>query len=170
MLKEHRVSQGHHRDSALLYSRNDTFSSLFVQSTICTCVANGFRPERSMARGGQAPLPEPHFSVPALRPEPSLPASDMQACRWVLFTSRHEKMHAEAEPQVRLKHRRPNMTKLPPQVILQSRTQQASSRQTPRPKQSRPGRNCVAAQTKKRRSTRKHPSTFATARGPHCTV
>ena len=36
MLKEHRVPQGHHRDSALFYSRNDTFSGLSVQSTICT--------------------------------------------------------------------------------------------------------------------------------------
>ena len=102
--KEHRMSQGHHRDSALLYSRNDTFSRFLVQSTICTSIADGFRPERSMARGGQAPLPEPPF----LHPEPALPAMDLLAGPWVLSTSRHEQLHASSDPQVRLRHKTPD--------------------------------------------------------------
>ena len=53
--KEDRLSQGHHRDSAKLYSRNDTFASLHVQRHISTQVAQGWRPQRSMARGGAAP-------------------------------------------------------------------------------------------------------------------
>ena len=42
------MSQGHHRDSALLYSWNDTFSSLLVQSAICT-IADGFSPRAQRA-------------------------------------------------------------------------------------------------------------------------
>ena len=76
MAKEHRMQQGHHRDSALLYSRNDTFSSLHVQRSVAEAVAKGFRPERSMARGAQAPLPEPPFSVSDTVPARQIPHSD----------------------------------------------------------------------------------------------
>ena len=53
--REDRLSQGHHRDSAKLYSRNDTFASLRVQRHICAQVAqrgapNGRCPE------GELPL------------------------------------------------------------------------------------------------------------------
>ena len=57
-----------------------------------------------MARGGQVPLREPPFSVPALHPEHALPATDMQAGPWVLFTSRHEQLHAALDPQIKIKH------------------------------------------------------------------
>ena len=106
MPKEHRLSQGHHRNSALLYSRNETFSSLLVQRTICTSIAGDFRPERSMARGGQAPFPETPFSVPAMHPEPALPPSDMHAGPWAPFTSRHVQLRAAADPQIKLKQRK----------------------------------------------------------------
>ena len=88
--REDRMAQGHHRDSATLYSRNDTFASLRVQRELCTRIASGFRPERSMARGAQAPLPEPPFSLPAQPPEEKLSTAELQAGPWALFTSRHE--------------------------------------------------------------------------------
>ena len=94
--KEHRMQQGHHRDSALLYSRNDTFSSLHVQRTVAEAVAKGFRPERSMARGAQAPLPEPPFSVSEIVPAKQIPHSDLRAGAWAIFTSRHETLHSQA--------------------------------------------------------------------------
>ena len=78
MAKEHRMQQGHHRDSALLYSRNDAFSSLHVQRSVAEAVAKGFRPERSVARGAQAPLPEPPFSVSDTVPARQIPHSDLQ--------------------------------------------------------------------------------------------
>ena len=92
MAKEHRMQQGHHRDSALLYSRNDTFS-LHVQRTVAEAVAKGFRPERSMARGAQALLPEPPFSVSEVVPAKHIPHSDLRAGDWAIFTSRHEALH-----------------------------------------------------------------------------
>ena len=93
--KEHRMQQGHHRDSALLYSRNDTFSSLHVQRTVAEAVAKGFRPERSMARGAQAPLPEPPFSVSEVVPARQIPHSDLRAGDWAIFTSRHETLRSQ---------------------------------------------------------------------------
>ena len=84
--KERRLNQGHHRDSALLHSRNDTFSSLHVQRTIADAVADGFRPERSM--------PEPPFTVSTHRPPKQIPHCDPQAGEWVMFTSRHEALHS----------------------------------------------------------------------------
>ncbi|CAE7290205.1 unnamed protein product, partial [Symbiodinium pilosum] len=74
--KEDRLSQGHHRDSAKLYSRNDTFTSLFVQRHIGSQVAQGWRPQRSMARQSQNP-----------------PRS-LLASPWRIFTSRHEALRA----------------------------------------------------------------------------
>ena len=73
--REHRMQQGHHRDSALLYSRNDTFSSLHVRRAVCKAVADGFRAERSVAKGAQAPMPEPPFSVPSSHPPMQIPRS-----------------------------------------------------------------------------------------------
>ena len=37
--RDDRLAQGHHRDSARLYSRNDTFASLRVQRSIAVAVA-----------------------------------------------------------------------------------------------------------------------------------
>ena len=99
MAREHRMSQGHHRDSGLLYSGNDTFSSLHVQRTVADAVADGFRPERSMARGAQALLPEPPFPVATHRPPKQIPHCDLQAGEWVIFTSRHEAMHSKVQTE-----------------------------------------------------------------------
>ncbi|CAE7397758.1 unnamed protein product, partial [Symbiodinium sp. KB8] len=49
--KDIRLSQGHHRDSAALYSRNDTFDSLYAQRRLSLALSRGWRPERSIARG-----------------------------------------------------------------------------------------------------------------------
>ena len=57
--REDRMQQGKHRDSAGLYSRDDTIASLHVQEKVRQALHSGWRPARSMARGGQAPLPEP---------------------------------------------------------------------------------------------------------------
>jgi len=53
--KDDRLHHGHHRDSARLYSRDDTIASLFVQEEIRSALLRGWRPQRSQARGGQAP-------------------------------------------------------------------------------------------------------------------
>ena len=92
MPKEHRMAQGHHRDSALLYSRNDTYASLRIQRAVCTSIASGFRPEHSMAQGAQAPLPEPPFSASAQHPPEKLHSMDLRSGPWALFISRHEIM------------------------------------------------------------------------------
>ena len=91
--RDDRLSQGH-RDSARLYSRNDTFASLHVQRSIALAIANGWRPQRSMARGGSAPVPEPPFEAPRTHPAEHLPASSFLEGPWRIFTSRHESMHA----------------------------------------------------------------------------
>ena len=96
--REDRLAQGHHRDSARLYARNDTFDSLRVQRRLTTQVAYGWRPSRSMARGGRAPLPDPPFSVSSTAPAEHLPAMDLHAGAWARFTSRHEALHSEAQP------------------------------------------------------------------------
>ena len=62
--KDIRLSQGHHRDSAALYSRNDTFDSLYAQRRLSLALSRGWRPQRSIARGGQAPVPEPPYAAP----------------------------------------------------------------------------------------------------------
>ena len=96
--REDRLSQGHHRDSAKLYSRNDTCASLYVQRHICTQVASGWRPQRSMARGGAAPVPKPPFEVPERAPQQHLPAATLLQGPWRVFTSRHEALRAANEP------------------------------------------------------------------------
>ncbi|CAE7281083.1 unnamed protein product, partial [Symbiodinium microadriaticum] len=64
-----RLAQGHHRDSLRLYSRNDTLEALRLQRELSTQLARGWRPQRSMARGGAAPVPEPPFSTPPQPPQ-----------------------------------------------------------------------------------------------------
>ena len=99
--KDVRLSQGHHRDSAALYSRNDTFDSLFAQRRLALALSRGWRPQRSIARGGQAPVPEPPFTLPATEPLPELPADALLQGSWAFFATRHETLHAAlplAEP------------------------------------------------------------------------
>ena len=57
-------------------------------------MAGGWRPERSIARGGQAPVPEPPFALPPGPVLQSLRASDLLAGAWSHFTTRHEQLQA----------------------------------------------------------------------------
>ena len=104
--RDDRLSQGHHRDSARLYSRNDTFASLHIQRSIALAVADGWRPQRSMARGGSAPVPEPPFAAPRTHPAEHLPASSLLEGPWHICTARHESMRAtqtaRPSPQARV--------------------------------------------------------------------
>ena len=77
LAKEIRLAQGHHRDSARLDSRNDTFDSLGAQHRLATAMSTGWRPNRSVARGGQAPIPEPPFSLPPGEPLSSIAPHDI---------------------------------------------------------------------------------------------
>ena len=95
--RDDRLAQGHHRDSARLYSRNDTFASLHIQRRIALAAADGWRPQRSMARGGSAPVPEPPFTLSQAHPAEHLPASSLVEGPWRIFTSRHESLHASHE-------------------------------------------------------------------------
>ena len=95
MDKELRLFQGHHRDSADLYSRNDVFASLDVQQRISKALASGWRAERSIARGGQAPIPEPPFSLPPGEPVTALPATALMQGAWQFFVTRHETLLAQ---------------------------------------------------------------------------
>ncbi|CAE7450655.1 unnamed protein product [Symbiodinium pilosum] len=92
--RDERLAQGHHRDSARLYARNDTFASLRVQRAIATSLATGWRPQRSMSRGGAPPIPEPPVSIPAALPSEHLSAGDIVSGPWSVFASRHERMQA----------------------------------------------------------------------------
>ena len=90
--------QGHHRDSAALYSRNDVLASLDVQHSISKALASGWRAERSIARGGQVPIPEPPFCLPSGAPLFSLPAAALLQGSWKVFAMRHEALVAEQCP------------------------------------------------------------------------
>ena len=92
--KDIRLSQGHHRDSAALYSRNDTFDSLFAQRRLALALSRGWRPQRSIARGGQAPVPEPPFTLPGTEPLAELPADALLQGTWAFFATRHETLQA----------------------------------------------------------------------------
>ena len=90
LLKEHRLQHGHHRDSAALYSRDDTIASLRIQRQIRTALWQGWQPQRSQARGGQAPVPEPPFHIHTGECQPCLTQSDLQDPQLARFISRHE--------------------------------------------------------------------------------
>ena len=92
--RDDRLAQGHHRDSARLYSRNDTFASLRVQRAIAASLSSGWRPQRSMCRGGAPPVPKPPVSIPTTAPSEHLSAGDIVAGPWSVFASRHEFMQA----------------------------------------------------------------------------
>ena len=73
-----RRTTGHHKSSAELYGRDDTIDSLWVQTTVAQKVAEGWRPSRPIARGGQAPTTEPPFSVPREAAPSSLAFTHLQ--------------------------------------------------------------------------------------------
>ena len=79
---EDRADQGHHRNPSgsgmvPLYSRDDVFGALRVQSEIISAVRSGWRPLAAQSRGGQQPQEEPSCSVhaPATSPRASEPPS-----------------------------------------------------------------------------------------------
>ncbi|CAE7453816.1 unnamed protein product, partial [Symbiodinium pilosum] len=57
-------------------------------------LAQGWRPQRSMSRGGAPPIPEPPVSIPAALPSEHLSAGDIVSGPWSVFASRHERMQA----------------------------------------------------------------------------
>ena len=71
-----RQHQGHHKSpSVQLYSRDDTILALDLQKQICLACAQGWRPARPIARGGQPPTLEPPFHVDRSNPPQSYPVS-----------------------------------------------------------------------------------------------
>ena len=69
---EMRRIQGKHRAvqaSTRLYSRDDVSSALHLQQIVREKVLGGWRPSTPVARGGQAPLVEPKFSLDKYRKE-----------------------------------------------------------------------------------------------------
>ena len=70
--EEARQHQGHHKSpSVQLYSRDDTILALDLQKQICFACAQGGRPARPIARGGQPPTLEPPFHVDRSQPPPA---------------------------------------------------------------------------------------------------
>ena len=62
-----RQHQGHHKSQSTqctIVSRDDTILALVLQRQICHACADGWRPARPIARGGQPPTLEPPFSKP----------------------------------------------------------------------------------------------------------
>ena len=58
-----------------LYSRDDTILALDLQKQICLARAQGWRPARPIARGGQPPTLEPPFHVDRSQPSPAYQVS-----------------------------------------------------------------------------------------------
>ena len=74
--EEARQHQGHHKSlSVQLYSRDDTILALDLQKQICLACAQGWRPARPIARGGQPPTLEPPFHVDRSQPQHSYQVS-----------------------------------------------------------------------------------------------
>ena len=74
--EEARQHQGHHKSpSVQLYSRDDTILALDLQKQICLACAQGWRPARPIARGGQPPTLEPPFHVDRSQPNPAYQVS-----------------------------------------------------------------------------------------------
>ena len=64
--EDDRRVQGHHRlNSTNLYGRDDTHQALWVRRRLSEALSKLWRPQRPMARGGQQPMAEPPFQVPA---------------------------------------------------------------------------------------------------------
>ena len=70
------------------------FASMRVQREIASALAKGWRRQRSMARGGSCPIPEPPLEVPSHAPSRDLTPADIVGGPWSAFASRHERMHA----------------------------------------------------------------------------
>ena len=66
---EQRAKQGHHKQSVQLYSRDDVWSSLFLQRDILIEIGSGWRPLTSQARGAKQPFPGPSFTSPPITEE-----------------------------------------------------------------------------------------------------
>ena len=167
--RDDRLSQGHHRDSARLYSRNHTFASLRVQRSIALAIANGWRPQRSMARGGSAPVPEPPFEAPRTHPAEHLPASSLLEGPWRIFTSRHESMHASQEPLDNSPVSSPTNA-----VLIVPAEASAARHPTQKPKQWKNTPSCIARRKAKPRQqlcrwTQTRVPTSARVRGVACT-
>ena len=63
---EQHATQGHHKKSVQLYSRDDVWPSLFLQRDILVDISTGWRPLTSQSRGAKQPLPEPPFFTPPI--------------------------------------------------------------------------------------------------------
>ncbi|OLP82522.1 hypothetical protein AK812_SmicGene36827 [Symbiodinium microadriaticum] len=78
--EEARQHQGHRKSpSVQLYSRDDTILALDLQRKICLACAQGWRPARPIARGGQPPTLEPPFHVDRSQPKPAYQVSSFGA-------------------------------------------------------------------------------------------
>ena len=110
LLKENRLLQGHHRDSAALYSRDDTIASLGIQRDIRQALHAGWRPQRSMARRGQTPVPEPPFVLSTASPQPCLSAQQLRDPALARFVSRQEILHEDASSQRQPEPAQPHAT------------------------------------------------------------
>ena len=81
--EDDRRVQGHHKlSSTRLYGRDDTHQALWVQRQLAHTLSHEWRPQRSMARGGQQPTPGAAFpggaTGPPRHPGPSRPPPDLQ--------------------------------------------------------------------------------------------
>ena len=170
--RDERLAQGHHRDSARLYSRNDTFASLRVQRAIAASLATGWRPQRSMCRGGALPVPEPPVSIPTTMPSEHLSAGDIVSGPWSVFASRHERMQA-LHTLPNLQQTRPlRPTLLPRRQIPQCACSHWTSQMTRRPGRWRSGHSSTHPPTQppslQRSSAMSSSSSCARGRGAAC--
>ena len=98
---EARQHQGHHKSpSVQLYSRDDTILALDLQRQICLACAQGWRPARPIARGGQPPTLEPPFHVDRSQPNPAYQVSSFGEGVSRFVYSREADLEALAIPQV----------------------------------------------------------------------
>ena len=99
--EEARQHQGHHKSpSVQLYSRDDTILALDLQRQICLACAQGWRPARPIARGGQPPTLEPPFHVDRSRPRPAYQVSSSGEGVSRFVYSREADLESLAIPQV----------------------------------------------------------------------
>ena len=93
--------QGHHKSpSVQLYSRDDTILALDLQRQICLACAQGWRPSRPIARGGQPPTLEPPFHVDRSQPNPAYKVSSFGEGVSRFVYSREADLEASAFQQV----------------------------------------------------------------------
>ncbi|CAE7451051.1 unnamed protein product, partial [Symbiodinium microadriaticum] len=98
--EEARQHQGHHKSPSLqLYSRDDTILALDLQRQICLACAQGWRPSRPIARGGQPPTLEPPFHVDRSQPNPACQVSSFGEGVSRFVYSREADLEASASQQ-----------------------------------------------------------------------